>query len=283
VPKSPLKGRAFHANRLPRPPNRVDRRHSSGPAPYIFRKLHAGKFPWSTPERKSSWQGITETWMTGRPNAASLWGTLIRQCITMPPKLHHSRLAKLSLPRLLAARQRLDVIDKKIGPALLPIRADLSEGVAELKPQQNQCIGWPPSARLHAVGLRADHPAHTARPTGIDLWRVGAWRVGAGVGLRSRQGPGARVDLRTRRTVGAWRVGAGVGLRSRQGPGARVDLRTRRTVGAGVGLRGSRDLRVDLWRPGGAGVMIGMRRAVRAPAATAILAAPYRAACCSRR
>jgi hypothetical protein len=168
--------------------------------------------------------------MTGRPNAASLWGTLIRQCITMPPKLHHSRLAKLSLPRLLAARQRLDVIDKKIGPALLPIRADLSEGVAELKPQQNQCIGWPPSARLHAVGLRADHPAHTARPTGIDLWRVGAWRVGAG-----------------------------------------------------VGLRGSRDLRVDLWRPGGAGVMIGMRRAVRAPAATAILAAPYRAACCSRR
>src|SRR6266480_425200 len=119
---------------------------------------------------------------------------------------------------------------QNIGPALLPIRADLSEGVAELKPQQNQCIGWPPSARLHAVGLRADHPAHTARPTGIDLWRVGAWRVGAGIGLRSRQGPGARVDLRTRRTVGA-----------------------------GVELRGSRDLRVDLWRPGGAGVMIGMR------------------------
>ena len=71
----------------------------------------ASKFPFSTPERKSSWQGITETWMTGRPNAASLWGTLIRQCITMSPKLDHSRLAKLS-PRLLAAQQRLGVADK---------------------------------------------------------------------------------------------------------------------------------------------------------------------------
>jgi hypothetical protein len=49
--------------------------------------------------------------MTGRPNTVSLWGTLIRQCITMSPKLDHSRLAKLS-PRLLAAQQPLDVADK---------------------------------------------------------------------------------------------------------------------------------------------------------------------------
>jgi hypothetical protein len=41
--------------------------------------------------------------MPGRPNAASLCGTLIRQCITMPPKLDRSRLAKLSSPRLLAS------------------------------------------------------------------------------------------------------------------------------------------------------------------------------------
>src|SRR6266536_5920301 len=75
--------------------------------------------------------------------------------------------------------------------------------------------GVPAFARLHAVGLRADHPAHTARWTGVDLWRV---RAG---------------DL--------WRV----------------DLRT-----------GSI----------GAGVMFGMRCAVRAPAATVIPTAPYRAA-----
>src|SRR6266852_3350479 len=50
----------------------------------------------------------------------------------------------------------------------------------------------PTFARLQAVGLRADHPAHTARWTGVDLWRVRA-----GVGLRSRRGIRARVDLRT--------------------------------------------------------------------------------------
>jgi hypothetical protein len=49
--------------------------------------------------------------MNGRSNAVSLWGTLIRQCITMSPKLDHSRLAKLSR-RLLAAQQCLDVADK---------------------------------------------------------------------------------------------------------------------------------------------------------------------------
>src|SRR6266498_2212630 len=73
-------------------------------------------------------------------------------------------------PRLLAAQQRLDVIDKK--------SARHSCRYAQI------CLkAWrrPPSARLHAVGLRADHPAHTARSTGIDLWRVGVrdWRVGA--------------------------------------------------------------------------------------------------------
>src|SRR5439155_18737571 len=61
----------------------------------------------------------------------------------------------------------------------------------------------PTFARLQAVGLRADHPAHTARWTGVDLWRVGA-----GVGRRSRRGLGARVDLRTGRPIGA-----GIGLR----------------------------------------------------------------------
>jgi hypothetical protein len=41
-------------------------------------------------------------------------------------------------------------------------------------------------ARLHAVRLWADRPAHTARWTGIDLWCVRIRRlrrVGAGVGL----------------------------------------------------------------------------------------------------
>jgi hypothetical protein len=42
----------------------------------------------------------------------SLWATFIRRCVTIPPKLDHSRLAKLSSPRLLAAQQRLDVADK---------------------------------------------------------------------------------------------------------------------------------------------------------------------------
>ena len=91
--------------------------------------------------------------------------------------------------------------------------------------------GVPAFPRLHAVGLRADHPAHTARWTGVDLWRV---RAG---------------DL--------WRVGAGGGVRRRRGLAARVDLRT-----------GSI----------GAGVMFRMRCAVRAPAATVIPTAPYRAA-----
>jgi hypothetical protein len=36
----------------------------------------------------------------------SLWATFIRRCVTIPPKLDHSRLAKLSSPRLLAAQQR---------------------------------------------------------------------------------------------------------------------------------------------------------------------------------
>src|SRR6266536_3151387 len=60
-------------------------------------------------------------------------------------------------------------------------------------------------ARLHAVGLRADHPAHTARWTGVDLWRVRAgdlWRVGARGGVRRRRGLAARVDLRTWRPAG---------------------------------------------------------------------------------
>jgi hypothetical protein len=87
-----------------------------GSRPYTFWKLHAGKFPLSYgPERKSLWQGITETWMTGRRNTASLWGTLIRRCITMPPKLDHSRLQKLLSPSLLAVQERLAVIDNKIG------------------------------------------------------------------------------------------------------------------------------------------------------------------------
>ncbi len=138
----------------------------------------ASKFPFSTPERKSSWQGITETWMTGRPNAASLWGTLIRQCITMPPKLDHSRLAKLSSPRLLAAQQRLDVIDKNVG---LPRPTDrdvhFSSGLMKRRrrlPAPTACLSPALSGAMSALSAVKQCCVSTF-PSQV-TWRTNPWK-----------------------------------------------------------------------------------------------------------
>jgi hypothetical protein len=115
-----------------------------GTGSYTFWKPLADKFPSSTPEGKSSWQGITETWMNGRPNAASLWA----RCITIPPKLDHSRLAKLSSPRLLAPQQSLQVIDKDLGlprptePAIQVLRVTLRVG--RTMPRRRRAHSLPP-------------------------------------------------------------------------------------------------------------------------------------------
>ena len=116
MPKTLLKGRAFHANKaMQRHPNGVDRvtlQIVVGPLSYG----HGAACHVASPDQRE--QGIRSTFR-------DYWAATWLKCRTVAQAARRS-----ATPR----RDR-----QKIGPALLPIRADLSEGVAELKPQ-NQCM-----------------------------------------------------------------------------------------------------------------------------------------------